>query len=53
MVLREKYHIIQHNSTLDVLTKRFCDPTVLEKRNMDKYNCEKDKLCLSEEYLDR
>ena len=32
-------------------TKLFCDPIVLEKRDMDKYNCEKDKLCPSEEYL--
>ena len=34
-------------------TKQFCDPIVLEKRDMDKYNCEKDKLCPSEEYLIR
>jgi len=40
-------------NTSSELTKRFCDPIVLEKRDMDKYNCEKDKLCPSEEYLIR
>jgi hypothetical protein len=38
-------------NTSNELTKQFCDPIVLEKRDMDKYNCEKDKLCPSEEYL--
>jgi hypothetical protein len=38
-------------NTSNEMTKRFCDPIVLEKRDMDKYNCEKDKLCPSEEYL--
>jgi hypothetical protein len=38
-------------NTSNELTKQFCDPNVLEKRDMDKYNCEKDKLCPSEEYL--
>jgi hypothetical protein len=40
-------------NTSNELTKQFCDPIVLEKRDMDKYNCEKDKLCPSEEYLIR
>jgi DNA polymerase III epsilon subunit-like protein len=38
-------------NTSNELTKQFCDPIVLEKRDMDKYNCEKDLLCPSEEYL--
>lgn len=38
-------------NTSNELTKQFCDPVVLEKRDMEKYNCEKDKLCPSEEYL--
>ena len=38
-------------NTSNELTKHLCDPIVLEKRDMDKYNCEKDKLCPSEEYL--
>jgi hypothetical protein len=38
-------------NTSNELTKQVCDPIVLEKRDMDKYNCEKDKLCPSEEYL--
>ena len=38
------------NTSLEA-TKLFCDPIVLEKRDMDKYNCEQDKPCPSEEYL--
>ena len=38
-------------NTKVALTKAACDPSVLEKRDMAKYNCEKDKLCPSEEYL--
>ena len=38
-------------NTSNALTNAACNPIALEKRDMDKYNCEKDKLCPSEEYL--